>query len=118
MKAYRGNVIYAHSHANGTPTNVYVSADADLIKVRPMVVVSNDKGNESSSIVLAVPMTTKVKAMHLPTHCIVSYHNSMVMCEQIYTIAQDDIDTVAYHLTRIDMDKVDKCLLASLGMVL
>jgi len=112
MKAYRGDVIYTHDHRD-EPTSVYL---AHLRKKRPLVVVSNDRGNESSTIVLAVPMTSHIKAMHLPTHCIVSYHDSMVMCEQIYTIDQSDIESVVYSMSRTDMDKIDRCLSASLGM--
>lgn len=116
MKAYRGDVIYARSHPADTPTSVYVGEKDHLSKKRPLVVVSNDKGNESGSVVLAVPMTTKIKAMHLPTHCLVGYHDSMVMCEQIYTIDQSDIESISWRLSYKDMEKIEHCLRAALGM--
>lgn len=116
MKAYRGDVIYVRSHPVDTETSVYRSENDHLSKKRPLVVVSNNKGNESGSVVLAVPMTTKIKAMHLPTHCLVGYHDSMVMCEQIYTIDQSDIESVSWKLNYRDMEKIENCLRAALGM--
>ena len=59
--------------------------------VRPVVVVSNDKGNAVSPVVIVAPITTKVSKKKLPTQVLVGTESglkalSMVMCEQIRVI--------------------------------
>lgn len=104
MEIRKGDVIYLKRK------------DDDPMSVRPYVVVSNDTGNHFSEICLAVPLTMKIKKLTMPTHAVLNFHGSMMMCEQIHTIRQVDIDRVAYHLGRHDMAKVDRCLKSSLAL--
>ncbi len=62
--------------------------------VRPAVIVSNNRNNESSPVVTVVPLTSKIKKKrHLPTH--VQIHkkysgglsrDSMALAEQLETV--------------------------------
>ena len=43
---------------------------------RPVIVIQNDKGNESSSTVIIIPLTSKVKHW-MPTHAIIGTHTGI-----------------------------------------
>lgn len=84
---------------------------------RPYLIISNDTGNYFSDIVLGVPLTSKLKKLTQPTHYRISYHDSVVLCEQIKTISQENISTnINYHLSDDEMKEIEKCLKISLGM--
>lgn len=84
---------------------------------RPMLIVSNDKGNKSSHIVIAVPLTTNKKRLDMPTHVLVT-EKSVALCEQIFTFNQNYIDRKVDHIDAETMKEVEKCLAASLGMMI
>lgn len=84
---------------------------------RPMLIVSNDKGNKSSHIVIAVPLTTNKKRLDMPTHVLVT-DKSVALCEQIFTFNQNYIDRKVDHINAETMKEVEKCLAASLGMMI
>lgn len=84
---------------------------------RPMLIVSNDKGNKSSHIVIAVPLTTNKKRLDMPTHVLVT-EKSVALCEQIFTFNQNYIDRKVDHINAETMKEVEKCLAASLGMMI
>ena len=104
MEVRKGDVIYLKRKKD------------DRMSVRPYVVVSNDIGNHYSGICLVVPLTMKIKKLTMPTHAVLNFHGSMMLCEQIHTIQQADIDRIAHHLSKTDMEKVDKCLKSSLAL--
>lgn len=61
--------------------------------IRPVVVIQNNTGNLYSPGLIVLPVTSEIKKIHLPTHCIIHKSNtnglnvdSMVMAEQIRTI--------------------------------
>ena len=83
---------------------------------RPHVVVSNDVGNYHSNICLVVPMTSQAKKLTLPTHFVSSYNNSVVLCEQIKTIRQDEILKTCGRLGEDEMKTINNCLKVSLGI--
>ena len=88
-------------------------------KSRLYVVTSNDVGNFHSNIFLALPLTTKPKKMHLPTHCTIysAPEQSMVLAEQITVLDQNDIigDCVGV-CTENEMEDIEKCMIVSLGI--
>lgn len=102
MKVKRGDVVYRRR-------------TEDPMTLRPYVVVSNNVGNRFSDICLVVPLTSRHKKLDLPTHTLVSYHDSMVMAEQVHTIRQEDVERVAYHLDADEMKRVTECLRVSIG---
>lgn len=105
MEIKRGDIVYLRTTDNN-----------DVLRKRPYVIVSNDVGNHFAGICLAVPLTTRMKKLNMPTHTIIDYHGSMVMTEQIHTIRQEDIERVAHHLNRADMQNIESCLKNSLGL--
>lgn len=59
--------------------------------IRPVLIVSNDKGNAASPVVIVAPITTKIRKKKLLTQILVGTESglkclSMVMCEQLRTI--------------------------------
>ena len=82
-----------------------------------MLIVSNDKGNSTSHIVIAVPLTTNKRRLNLPTHVLIN-ETSVALCEQIFTFNQAFIDRKVSHVEPETMKKVEKCLMVSLGMMI
>ena len=73
-------------------------------------------GNYHSNICICVPLTSKEKKVTQPTHYRISYHDSVVLCEQIVTLNQSEIEGVRYHLNEEEMKEIDKCLKVSLSL--
>lgn len=66
--------------------------------VRPVVVISNNKGNKFSPTVIVVPLTSKIKKINMSTHCIITANennglkcNSVALGECITTITKTDL---------------------------
>lgn len=108
MKVKRGDIIYL-KEARAIRGSVQGL-------LRPYVVVSNDLGNFHSDICLVCPLTRSIKKLGQPTHAIISYHDSMVCCEQIHTLLQDEIAEVVWHVPDRDLNLIAECLKASLGL--
>lgn len=54
-----------------------------------MLVISNDIANRCSDVITVIPLTSQIKKMELPTHCIVKDlldEDSVVLAEQITAI--------------------------------
>lgn len=65
---------------------------------RPILIVSNDTANSHSDTLTVVPLTSKMKKQHLPTHvmlrtteCDFLQNRSMVLAEQITTIGKNQL---------------------------
>lgn len=84
---------------------------------RPAVIVSNDKNNENSTTVEVVYMTTQPKN-DLPTHVFIrsSLRPSTVLCEQIYSVSTERLDTYIGELTDRELQELDIALSISLGL--
>ena len=91
--------------------------------MRPVVIVSNDKGNAVSPVIIVAPITTKIGKKKLPTQVLVGTESglkvlSMVMCEQVRTIdktrllGKEPMGNVKPYL----MTAIDKALKISLGV--
>lgn len=106
MKVKRGDIIYLK---NSFPKDHHIQGGN-----RPYLVISNDMGNYYSDICIIVPLTTAKKKKELPTHTRIKFHNSLCLCEQMFTVVQDNIESVPYHLDHSDMEKVNNCISVSL----
>lgn len=86
--------------------------------VRPCIIVSNDKANEHSPIITAVPLTTAHKKK-LPTHAIIRINGrvSVALCEQIYSISKERIGDYIATCDETEMQWIDKCLQIQLGLL-
>lgn len=65
---------------------------------RPVIVISNNKGNKHSPTVIVIPLTSKIKKRHMSPHYIVKANiqnglqrDSVALGEQITTIAKTDL---------------------------
>lgn len=84
---------------------------------RPAVIVSNDKGNVSSSTVEVVYLTTAPKR-DLPTHVLIrsAARESMAICEQITTVAIDRIGNFKGKVTDREMEQIEIAMMISLDI--
>lgn len=103
MKISRGDVVYLHKDVN-CPN-----------PIRPFVIVSNNIGNKYAEICLGVPLTLKPRREQ-PTHCRISYNDSIAMTEQICVIQKEDIKKVLFSVSDEDMKKIEECLAISLDL--
>jgi mRNA interferase MazF len=110
MQVKRGDIAFAKMTSN------FVSNSGETQFSRPYLIISNDVGNENSTICIGIPMTSKVKKMSQPTHIRLSYHDSILLCEQMKTINQEDITNINYHLRDEEMAEVEKCIKISLNL--
>lgn len=85
---------------------------------RPAIIVSNNIGNEHSSIVEIVWLTTQDKKP-LPTHVdIMCRVPSIALCEQITTVSQDRLGDFVRTCTDDEMAEIDRALMVALGLTL
>lgn len=84
---------------------------------RPVVIVSNDVLNKTSSVVLGVPCTTQLKR-NFPTHALFIMHGrvSVALTEQIMPINVNELTTLEYILEDHIMKQVDQALMSSLAL--
>ena len=71
---------------------------------RPVIIIQNDRGNESSSTVIVIPLTGKLKYGQ-PTHVFIGTHTgikrpSTALCEQIQTITMNRLSRKIGEITR------------------
>lgn len=106
MKVKRGDVVYLKHE---TAPDGHIQAFT-----RPYLVVSNDIGNAFSTICLLVPMTRQHRNLSQPTHAVIKFGESMMLCEQIITANQGEIKEIVAHIDRYDEVKINNCLRVSL----
>lgn len=77
---------------------------------RPCIVISNDIGNLYSPTIIILPLTTKLKKLNMPTHCILHTReviglnkDSMVLGEQIRSIDKSRIINKVAHIDNEDV---------------
>jgi mRNA interferase MazF len=91
-------------------------------KSRPALVVSTDARNEFANSVLAVPVTTNLRAA--PTHVLLPAgqgglaHDSMARCENVSYLHKSRLTRgpLAGPISSALMREAERCLLRSLGM--
>ena len=63
---------------------------------RPVLVVSNNKANQYSSVITVIPITSKMGKTKLPTHVLIKECGlskpSIALAEQITSITKDRLD--------------------------
>ena len=88
------------------------------LRGRPVVIISNDIGNEHSPTIEVVPLTTRSHHFHLPTHIRImsSYRISYAMCENITTIDKSSLFERIGKLTSDEISRLNAALLVSIGI--
>lgn len=92
--------------------------------VRPVVIMQNDIGNKYSPTVTVVPLTSKKKSMHLPTHVLIKVdeHNellcdSVALGEQLTTIPVKNLKGKIGKLTDVDLKRTWSAAMCQLSML-
>ena len=97
---------------------------------RPVLVISNDKGNEYAETVTVAPLTSKIKKPWLPTHLMVTeeniemndfydkpFRNAMLLLEQITTIDKSAMKTYVGTVSdEIRIYEIDGAIRLQLGV--
>ena len=89
---------------------------------RPAVVISNDKGNKFSPVLIVVPLTSRVKKF-MPTHHTIEpsminglTKTSIALAEQIITIGKDTVRNIVGTLEEIDINFINHKVMTSLAL--
>ncbi|WP_294402464.1 type II toxin-antitoxin system PemK/MazF family toxin [uncultured Clostridium sp.] len=115
MKVRRGQVWYTELKDMGEKSSIQKGH-------RPVIVVSNDKNNQHSSVIQVISLTSSTTKATLPTHVRVKANNewakedSLVLCEQIITIDKDELLTYEGDVDRYTMNKINRGMLIQLGI--
>lgn len=107
-KVYRGEIYYIYE------TEVTGNEQAGG---RPGIIISNDVGNEHSSVAIVVYLTTREKKP-LPTHVKINSAEkpSTALCEQIETVYKGRIGKYIGQITDTEQKNLDKALAVSIGI--
>ena len=95
---------------------------------RPVLIISNDRANESCPAVTVIPMTSKIKKLHLPSHIVLGDHNiqkatdrpfreGLLLLEQITTIDKRSLTAYVGKLNSPTAEmSIELAIKAQLGM--
>ncbi len=89
--------------------------------IRPVVIVQNDRGNQSSPTVIVAPLTKQRKKLSLRTHVEILppegglKYPSLVLCEQLRTLEKTRLSKYLGTLSPASLRLVDAALSAALG---
>ena len=90
---------------------------------RPAVVISNDKGNKFSPVLIVVPLTSRMDKKYMPTHHTIEpsminglTKTSIALAEQIITIGKDTVRNIVGTLEEIDINFINRKVMTSLAL--
>ena len=90
--------------------------------VRPAVVISNNRGNKFSPVLIVVPLTSRTKKL-LPTHHTIEpsminglSKTSIALAEQIITVGKDMVRNIVGTLEEIDINFINRKVMTSLAL--
>ena len=85
---------------------------------RPVVIVSSNRMNESSSLVTVVPMTTNTLKKLYPSQIDITMNGtrSRIKCDQIRVVNKTDLEPPMATLNLAAMGALDSALLNALGI--
>ena len=103
--------------------NTHQSADGNTHVVcgnYPAVIVQNQMGNDYSPNLIVAYLTSQIKRVEMKTHVLLTWYDelktSMIQTEQLATVDKGAVLGYITHLREEDMVRLDRALLASLGM--
>ena len=90
---------------------------------RPAVVISNDKGNKFSPVLIVIPLTSRLDKKYMPTHHTIEpsivnglTKTSIALAEQIITIGKDAVRNIVGTLEEIDINFINRKVMTSLAL--
>ena len=101
---------------------VIINQEGKNTRERPREIpVQNNAGNEHSNNLIIANITSQLKRVKVPTYVVLQWYGglkkvSVVQTEQLATIDKGDVISVIDHLTDADMARVDRAIIASLGL--
>ncbi len=96
---------------------------AEIKKMRPALVIQNDIGNQYSPITIVAAITSKIGEPPYPTEVVMEPAESglplrsAVVLNQIRSVDRQRLGKRLGHAGRRIMDRVDRAILISLGLV-
>ena len=90
--------------------------------IRPVLIIQNDVGNRHSPTVICAAITSKMNKAKLPTHIEIDASaygiekDSVILLEQLRTIAKRRLKDKVCHLDSAMLDKVNHALEISLEL--
>lgn len=90
-------------------------------KVRPVVVVSAEHGNNHSDSIIAAATTTNITGRRFPVNVFLPENDplprpGLVLCRSLYVLPKADIGEYRCDLRPEQMEAVNRALLVSLGL--
>lgn len=79
---------------------------------RPGIIWQNNVGNHNSPNVIAIPLTSKLKKVNLPTHVVLDEYastcniKSMAVCEGKQSVCQNAVGNYIATLTGADLERI------------
>ena len=110
----RGDIFYA---------DLTFGVGSEQSGCRPVLIIQNDIGNKFSPTVISAVITSRIKRKaKLPTHCFIQRQqrlgrDSLVLLEQVRTIDKARLRGYIGTLDDQTMNRVDKALAISVGLV-
>ena len=90
---------------------------------RPAVVISNDKGNKFSPVLIVIPLTSRLDKKYMPTHHTIEpsminglSKTSIALAEQIITVGKDMVRNIVGTLDEIDVNFINRKVMTSLAL--
>ena len=90
---------------------------------RPAVVISNDKGNKFSPVLIVIPLTSRLDKKYMPTHHTIEpsivnglTKTSIALAEQIITIGKAAVRNIVGTLEEIDINFINRKVMTSLAL--
>ena len=90
---------------------------------RPAVVISNDKGNKFSPVLIVIPLTSRLDKKYMPTHHTIEpstinalTKTSIALAEQIITVGKDMVRNIVGTLDEIDVNFINRKVMTSLAL--
>jgi mRNA interferase MazF len=105
----------------------YPYADGSGSKVRPVLIVQNDRDNQRLTNTIVALITKNVSRVHEPTQLLIDVstpegqqsglnQTSAVTCGNLFTVAQTKVRRVVGSLSPAMMTRIDVCLKAALEL--
>jgi mRNA interferase MazF len=96
-------------------------------KVRPALVLQNNRDNARMAKTIVAFITSNVRRIGEDTQYLIARghpdfpasglrRDSVVSCSNLYTIQQSDVTRIIGRLTQATMDQIDSCLKAALDL--
>ena len=88
---------------------------------RPILIISNDVGNEMGTTVIVAAITSKLTKQNLPTHVAVGrktglYRPSIILAEQVLTLDKTVLEKYIGRLREFEMNQLNEALKISMGL--